>query len=48
LRPSNDAVTPPNLPELTRLQTDPINQVLLAHIHHTLGRPLAMGRWVQK
>lgn len=41
----DDAVAPP-LPQLTRQQTDPINHILLAHIQHTLGRPLALGRWV--
>jgi DNA repair protein RecO (recombination protein O) len=48
LRPPVDSATPSRPPELTRLQTDPINQVLLAHVQHTLGRPLVMGRWVSK
>jgi DNA repair protein RecO (recombination protein O) len=34
------------LPQLTRRQTDPLNRAFAAQIAHTLGRPLAMGRWV--
>ncbi|QOV90384.1 DNA repair protein RecO [Humisphaera borealis] len=34
------------LPFLTRHQTDPINRMLADHVQHTLGRGLAMGRWV--
>ena len=34
------------LPQLTRRQTDPLNRVFAEQIAHTLGRPLAMRRWV--
>jgi len=34
------------LPHLTRHQTDPINRMLADHVQFTLGRRLAMGRWV--
>lgn len=34
------------LPQLTRRQTDPLNRLFAEQVIHTLGRPLAMGKWV--
>ena len=34
------------LPELTRLQTDPINRLLAGHIQHTLGKRLRLPAYV--
>lgn len=38
--------SPRRLPQLTRHQTDPINQLFAMQIQHTLGRPLRMPKYV--
>jgi DNA repair protein RecO (recombination protein O) len=48
LRLPRENGVPQRLPHLTRHQTDPINRILAAHIQYTLGRPLAMQRWVNE
>lgn len=35
-------------PRLTRHQTDPLNRILLAHVEHTLGKRLRVGKHVMK
>ena len=51
LRIATQVANPPKgeltrLPRLTRHQTDPINRLLAAHVHFTLGRHLRMSRHI--
>ncbi len=42
----NDDGSTRRLPSLTRLQTNPLNRLLAAHLQHTLGRRLRMVKYV--